>query len=116
MSYKECMFVFVHSAQEEGWQLEGDTIAMYTNFTFKQREQEGIISPSKRIVKTRRARRLEVEDLMTGIRNEDHQIELEGTAFWIDDLEIKDVFEDEDEKEGVGVIDLINELVEILRL
>ena len=31
-------------------------------------------------------------------------------------MRIKDVFEDEDEGEGVGVIDFINGLVEILRL
>ena len=53
---------------------------------------------------------------MTGIRNKDHQIELEGTAPWIDDLEIKDVFKDKDKEEGVGVMDLINGLIQILRL
>ena len=31
-------------------------------------------------------------------------------------MEIEDVFEDEDEEEGAGVTDLINGLVEILRL
>ena len=31
-------------------------------------------------------------------------------------MEIDDVFEDEDEEEGAGVMDLINGLVEILRL
>ena len=31
-------------------------------------------------------------------------------------MEIKDVFKDKDEEEGAGVIDLINGLVEILRL
>ena len=59
---------------------------------------------------------MEAEDLIGGIRNKDHQIELEGTAPWIDDLEIEDVFKDEDEEEGTGVMDLINGLVEILRL
>ena len=53
---------------------------------------------------------------MTGIRNEDHQIELEGIAFWINDLRIEDVFKDKDEEEGVDIIDLINGLVEILWL
>ena len=31
MLYKECMFIFVHLAQEEGWWPEGDVIAIYTN-------------------------------------------------------------------------------------
>ena len=66
------MFTFVHSAQEEGWQPEGDMIAIYTNPTFKQREQEGIISPSKRIIRTRQAQRSEAEDLITGIRNKEY--------------------------------------------
>ena len=54
--------------------------------------------------------------MITGIRNKDHQIELKGTTPWINDLEIKDVFKDEDEKKGISVTDLINGLVEILRL
>ena len=53
---------------------------------------------------------------MTGIRSKDHQIKQKGTVPWINDLRIEDVFKDEDEEEGVGVIDLINGLVEILRL
>jgi len=53
---------------------------------------------------------------MGGIRNEGHQIELEGTVLWINNLRIENVFEDEDKEGGVGVIDLISRLVEILRL
>ena len=53
---------------------------------------------------------------MGGIRSEDHQIELEDIIFWINDLEIKDVFEDKDKKEGTNIINFINRLVEILRL
>ena len=41
---------------------------------------------------------------------------MENIILWINDLKIRDVFKDEDEEEGVGVIDLINGLVEILRL
>ena len=47
------MFAFVHLAQDKGWQPDGDTIVIYTNPAFKQQEQEGIISLSKRIVRTR---------------------------------------------------------------
>ena len=54
--------------------------------------------------------------MIISIRNKDHQIELEGTIPWIDDLRIKDVFKDEDKKKGAGVIDLMNRLVKILRL
>ena len=53
---------------------------------------------------------------MVGIRNEDHQIELKGIVPWIDDLRIEDVFKDKGKEGGVGVIDLINGLVKILRL
>ena len=53
---------------------------------------------------------------MGSIRNEDHQVELEDTTPQINNLEIEDVFKDEDEKEGVGVTDLINGLIEILQL
>ena len=55
-------------------------------------------------------------DLMGGIKNEGYQIELENTIPWIDDLDIRDVFKDEDEEERVGIMDFINGLVEILRL
>ena len=71
-SYKEHMFACVHSTQEEGWWPEGDTIAIYTSPAFKQREQEGMILPSDRIVRTRRVQCLEAENLMTGIKNKDY--------------------------------------------
>ena len=110
------MFAFVHLAQEEGWRPEGDTIATYTNPAFEQREQEGMISLSNRIVRIRQARHLKAKDLMAGIRSEDHQIKLKGTAPWINDLRIKDIFKNKNKEEGISVIDLINGLVEILRL
>ena len=50
MSHKECIFVFVHLAQEEGWQPKGDMIVIYINPTLEQWEQEGITSLSERIV------------------------------------------------------------------
>ena len=53
---------------------------------------------------------------MGGIRNKDHQIKTKDTIPQIDDLEIEDVFKGEDEEEGMGVMDFINGLVEILRL
>ena len=59
----------------------------------------------------------EAEDLIGDIiRKEDHQIELGNTTPLIDDLEMQDVFEDEDEERGDGVTDLINGLVDLLSL
>ena len=57
-----------------------------------------------------------MEDLIVGIKSKDHQIKLKGTVFWINDLRIKDVFKDKNKKEGINITDLINRLVEILRL
>jgi len=53
---------------------------------------------------------------MGGIRNKGHQIKLEDIIPWINDLEINNVFKDEDKKEGVGVTDFIKGLVKILWL
>ena len=55
-------------------------------------------------------------DLIKGIRDKDYQIKLKGIVPWINNLEIKNVFKDKDKKKGMGIIDLINGLVEILRL
>ena len=63
-----------------------------------------------------RARRSDAEDLTAGIRNEEgHQIESGHSTPLIDDLEIGTIFEDEAEEEGVGVTDLINRIVQVLR-
>ena len=45
------MFTYIHSAHEEGWQPVGTVIITHTNFFSAQQEQEGMISPSKRITK-----------------------------------------------------------------
>ena len=63
------MFDLVHLIQEEGWRPEGAAIVMQTNFFSAQREHVGIISPSKRITATTRARRLGTKNLTGGIRN-----------------------------------------------
>ena len=58
---------------------------------------------------------LKAEDLIKGIiKEEDHQIELENTTPLINDLEMQDVFKDEDGERGDGVTDLINGLVDLL--
>ncbi len=53
---------------------------------------------------------------MGGIKNKGHQIKTRDTVPQIDELKVEDVFKDEDEREGTGVIDLINRLVKVLRL
>ena len=47
-------------------------IIIYTNPFSTQREQVGIISPSKRITATTRARRSDAKDLIGGIKNTDY--------------------------------------------
>jgi hypothetical protein len=55
-------------------------------------------------------------DLIGGIRNDEgHQNEDGDATPLIDDLEMGDVFEDEDEEEGDGVTDLISAVVALLR-
>jgi len=50
------------------------------------------------------------------IREKDHQIESGNTTPLINDLEMQDVFKDEDEERGDGVMDLISGLVDLLLL
>jgi transposase InsO family protein len=110
------VFALVHSEQEEGWRPDGAAIATHTNPFFAQREQGLIISPSREIDVARRARRSDAEDLIGGIRNEEgHQVESGHSTPLIDDLEMEELFEDEDEEEGAGVTDLISRIVQVLR-
>ena len=52
-SQDNCIFNLVHSKQEEGWQLEGAEIAIYTNPSFKQQEhKDGIILLNNNIAAT----------------------------------------------------------------
>ena len=61
---------------------------MYTNPFNTQREQVGIISPSKRITATTWARRLDAEDLTGGIRNTGHQNNSESSTPLIAELRV----------------------------
>ena len=63
------MFNLVHLKQEEGWRPNRAIIVTQINFFSAQREHEGIISPSKRIIDITQARRLDAKDLIRGIRN-----------------------------------------------
>ena len=82
------MFVYVHLVQDDGWQLEGDAIAIYTNLFLIQQEQVGIISPSKRINITTQLWRLDAVDLTGGISNNKYQIKQDNTTPLINNLEI----------------------------
>jgi len=113
------MFALVHSEQEEGWRPEGAAIAMQDSRFSAQREQEDIISPSEIMVDTSSARRSEAVDLMGGIRQGGYQIDLDNATPLINDLEMDDIFEDEDEEEEDGVTDqeeLLSQILESIRL
>jgi hypothetical protein len=60
-------------------------------------------------------RHLDAKDLIKGIRNnKGHQIELGHSTSLINNLETE-FFKDKDKEEEVGVIDLINRIVQVLR-
>jgi hypothetical protein len=67
------------------------------------------------MIVTSRLRRLDEEDLIGGIRNDKgHQIKDRNATPLINDLEIRNIFEDEDKEEGDGVTDLITVVVTLL--
>ena len=53
---------------------------------------------------------------MGNIKSKDYQIEPKGTIPQINDLRIEDIFKDKAKEKGIGVTNLINGLVKILRL
>jgi len=67
MLQDNCMFVQVHSAQEEGWWPVGKTIVTHTNFFSAQQEHNGIISPNNQIVAIMCAHLTDTDE--GGIRN-----------------------------------------------
>ena len=62
-----------------------------------------------------RARRLDVEVLIGGIRNVGHQIKLGNTIPLIKDLEISSIFKDEDKEGGDSITDLVLLVLRILK-
>ena len=74
-----------------------------------------MILPRERITATTQARRLDTKDLIGGIRNKKgHRIVSEHSTPLIDDLETE-FFKDKNEEEGVGITDLINRIVQVLK-
>ena len=63
------MFNFIHLEQEKGWRLDKSVIIIYTNPFFTQQEQGLIISPLKIMENISKVRRLDIKDLIAGIRN-----------------------------------------------
>jgi len=111
------MFTCIHSTQEDSWHPVKTVIVTYTNAFLTQQEQEGMTLFNKRITVTSLLWQSEAEDLIGGIiRNKDYQIELGNTTPLINDLEIQEVFKDEDGERGGSITDLINGLVDILSL
>ena len=66
------------------------------------------------MVNTIRVRRLDVVDLIEGIRDIGYQIKLGNAIPLINNLEIGSIFEDED-KEGDSITDLVLLVLRILR-
>ena len=74
-----------------------------------------MISPSKRITATTQARRLDTKDLIRGIRNnKGHQIKSGYSTPLINNLEIK-FFKNKNKEKGVGITNLINRIVQVLK-
>ena len=73
-----------------------------------------MISPNKIIVDTSLARRLEVKDLIKGIRETGHQIDSGSSTPLITDLRMNWTFEDEAEEEGASVTDLVLSALRLL--
>ena len=74
-----------------------------------------MISLSKIITITAWARRSDTKDLIKGIRNnKSYQIKSGYSTPLINNLETE-FFKDKNKKEGVGITDLINKIVQVLR-
>ena len=74
-----------------------------------------MISLSKRIIATTRARRSDTKDLTGGIRNISHQNNLESSTPLIADLRVDWTFKDEAKEEGASVTDLMLLVLRLLR-
>ena len=112
----EHMFTYVHSAQEEGWQLVRETIAIHTSFFSTQQEHNSIVLPNNQIVMMTYACLIDADK--RGIRNQkENQIKSSNSTPLIKDLEISNIFKDKDDKEGDNIIDkLIKEVLWLLEL
>jgi len=105
------MFTEVHSEQEEGWRLEGAVIATQTNPLLMQREQGPMTIPCNSIDATTKAQQCvcgnnRYRGIISHLAQADANKE-GGTVPFINNLEIIEVFKDEDEEEGVSVTDFI---------
>jgi len=111
-----CMFIYIHSVQEEDWWPVGKTITTHTSFFSTQQEHNGIVLPNNQIVVTTHAYFTDADK--RGIRNqEEDKIEIETNTPLIKDLKISNIFKDKDDKEGNSVIDkLLDKVSQLLVL
>ena len=112
-----CVFTHIYSTQEEGWHPVKEAITTHTNSFSEQWEQKGMISPSKRMIITSLLHQPDTEDLVGGIIREEDQIEINNNTPLINDLEMSDIFKNEDDEKRNSVIDkLIMEVSWLLKL
>ena len=105
MLQDNCMFACIHLTQEENWHLVKTAITTHTNSFSKQQEQEGIISPNKRMTVTSLLYWPNAKNLMGGIIREKNQIKTNNNTPLINDLKMSNIFEDENDEEGNSVMD-----------
>ena len=116
MLQDNCRFVCIHSAQKKDWQLVKKVITIHINFFSAQQEQEGITLSSNQIIMTTHACLRDANE--RGIRNKkEDQIKTKVSTPLINDLEMQNIFKDEDNKKGNDVINkLIDEVLQLLVL
>ena len=107
------MFAHVYLAQEDNCQLMGNAIAIYTNPSFAQREQENITLPSNRTTATVQDQHLaEGEgEALSIINNNINQINQTDIIPLVNNLEILEIFKDKNKEEGDGVIDALSTIL-----
>ena len=74
-----------------------------------------MISPSKKIEAVNKTRHLDAEDLIKGIKNIGHQINLGSSTPLITDLRINQTFKDKAKKEETNITDLVLSALWLLR-
>jgi len=101
----DCMFVYIHSTQKENWQLVGKVIVIHINFFPSQSEQKDMIFPNDKMTVTSLLCQLNVENLTGGMIKKEDQIEIEVSTPFINDLEMSNIFKNENDEKENDVID-----------
>jgi len=107
-----CMFIYIHLTQEEDWCLVRAVITTHTNSFLKQWEHKGMILLNNKMIVTSLLHWLNIKDLTGDIIREKDQIKTNSSIPLIKDLEMSDIFKNENNKKGNSVIDeLITEVL-----